>query len=276
MSEATITILGSGDTLGTPLAGCKRAACLDTDPKSRRYRFGLLLRLGETTILVDPNPDLKWQCLDNNFELKEIDHILVTHHHSDHINGLGEFFYRRAEPTKLWYGDHPLNHKLIDYWRYLESEQVLSFKTYQNYQPLTIGEGVQITPVELNHGFPASGFVVQWQGKKIGIVTDTNARLSQATLDTLWGADVLFVDTFSENLEQVSCVYEDCSIETPDLVAEWFHMTLPEVKELQAIVQARRVYTVHMSRHMAPHQQLAGQYQTDRFIIGFDGLTVFI
>ena len=67
------TILGSGDTLGTPIAGCSGPACLD--PKSKRYRFGLLLEFDGLKILIDPNPDLKWQCLNSGFELKDIDHI---------------------------------------------------------------------------------------------------------------------------------------------------------------------------------------------------------
>lgn len=272
--QGSITILGSGDTLGTPIAGCERAACLDTDPKSRRYRFGLLLRLGDTTVLIDPNPDLKWQCLDSHFELKDVDHILITHHHSDHVNGLGEFFYRRRRPTELWYGDHPLNHKLIEYWRYLEREEVLAFRTFRNYQPFTLGNDVTVTPIGLNHGFPTSGFVIEWQDKKIAVVTDTNAELNEQTLKTLHGAGCLFVDTFSEDMEQVRGVYEDCGIETPDLATEWFHMTIAQVKELQEAVKADKVYTVHMSRHMSPHKQLVEKYQSDTCIIGYDGCIV--
>lgn len=273
-SEGSITILGSGDTLGTPIAGCNRPACVDTDPKSRRYRFGLLLRLGDTTILVDPNPDIKWQCLDNSFELKEVDHILVTHHHSDHVNGLGEFFYRRVLPTQLWYGDHPLNHKLIDYWRYLEREDVLSFKTFTDYQPFQIADDVVVTPIELSHGFPASGFVVTWQEKTIAIVTDTNANLSDQAIAALQNVDYLFIDTFSEDMQQVRGVYDDCGIDAPNLSDEWFHMTMSDVKQLQQEIGAKQVYTVHMSRHMSPHQSLVERYETDGFTIGYDGLIV--
>jgi ribonuclease BN (tRNA processing enzyme) len=125
-----------------------------------------------------------------------------------------------------------------------------------------------------NHGFPASGFVITWQGKKIAIITDTNARLNEQTRQALQDCDLLFADAFSENLEQVHGVYEDCGIEAPDLEEEWFHMTIPEVQALQTAVQARTAYTIHMSRHLAPHQQLVEQYQTDDFVIGYDGLTI--
>lgn len=269
-----LTILGSGDTLGTPVPGCKRPACLDDDPKSRRYRFGLLVEVEGATILVDPNPDIKWQFLDNNIHFKDIDHILVTHQHSDHVNGLGEFFYRRKDPTKLWYGHHPLNEKLIDYWRYIEREGVMQFNTYTNFKEFSLYDKVSILPIELNHGFPASGFVVSAAGKKIAVVTDSNADLSEQTLQALQDVDYLFIDTFSENMDQVKGVYEDCNIPIPDLNNEWFHMTIEESKKISQQVNAKQTYTVHMSRHMSPHQQLVDAYQTDNFIIGYDGLEV--
>jgi phosphoribosyl 1,2-cyclic phosphate phosphodiesterase len=265
------TILGSGDTLGTPIAGCKCVACLD--PKSKRYRFGLLLEIDGLKILIDPNPDLKWECLNSNFELKDIDHIFVTHHHSDHINGLGEFFYRRPTPQVLWYGDNPLNHKLMNYWKYLEAEQVLEFRTFNNFEDIKLNENVTVLPIELNHGFPASGFIFKYGNAKIAIVTDTNEKLIRRTIESLKDVDVLFADTFSENKEQIEKVYIDCGIPTPDLDTEWFHMTINDVKDLKIKTGAKKVYTIHMSRHMDTQDNLVKKYQTDDFIIGYDNLS---
>lgn len=208
MTTGSITILGSGDTLGTPVAGCSQAACADS--ASKRYRFGMLLQLDGTTILIDPNPDLKWQCLDQGLALSDVDHVLITHHHSDHVNGLGEFFYRRPEPTTVWYGEHPLNHRLMDYWRYLEREAVLEFRTFTDFQSFQLSETVSVTPIELNHGFPTSGFVIAWRGKRIAVVTDTNALLRDESLGALQDVDLLFADTFSEDSAQIVGVYEDC------------------------------------------------------------------
>ncbi len=266
------TILGSGDTLGTPIAGCKCATCLD--PKSKRYRFGLLLEIDTLKILIDPNPDLKWQCLSADFELKDIDHIFVTHHHSDHINGLGEFFYRNSKPQVLWYGDNPLNHKLMDYWKYLEAEQVLEFRTFNNFREIKLNDNVTVLPIELNHGFPASGFIFKYHSKKIAVVTDTNGKLKSQTLNSLKNVDVLFADTFSENQEQIKKVYTDCGISTPNLDTDWFHMTIDDVKDLKTKINAKRVYTIHMSRHMDTQENLVKKYQTDNFIIGYDGLNL--
>ncbi len=264
------TILGSGDTLGTPLAGCKCETCVH--PQSKRYRFGLLIEMDDTKILVDPNPDLKWQCLDSKLELKDIDHILVTHQHSDHINGLGEFFYRRSKPTELWYGDYPLNHKLIEYWRYLEQEEIMTFNTYQPNVAFKLKPDIEILPLELNHGFPTCGFIVRHKGASLAVVTDTNAKLPPETIKALRGVDVLFADAFSENLEQVESVYAECNLPVPDLEKDWYHMTFSDILKLQQATGAKRTYAIHISRHVRPHKELIETYQTESFLIGSDGL----
>lgn len=276
-SSASITVLGSGDTLGTPLMGSKTAANLDDDPKSRRFRFGLLLRLGGVTILVDPNPDLKWQCLQSTFELKEIDHVLITHHHADHTNGMGEFFYRRKQPTKVWYTDHPFNHNHMDYWRYLEREQVLHFATHKNYQAFKLSSDISVMPVALSHGHPASGYVIYYQGKKIAIVTDTNAALPAKTLRELGGADVLFADSFSEDMDQVAELYAEIGLDGSYAHSRpWYHMTISDAMELRRSTGAGILYPIHMSRFMAPHRELVQKYECDEVRIPWDGMQILM
>ncbi|MDQ3099489.1 MAG: MBL fold metallo-hydrolase [bacterium] len=269
-----ITILGSGDTLGTPVAGCNNPSCIDEDPKSKRFRFGLLLEIEGKKILIDTNPDLKWQCLQSGFELKDIDYLLISHTHSDHVNGMGEFFYRRPLPIPTYFPDHPLALKHMDYFRYLEREEVLSFIPYSNYEPFNLTDTIRVTPVDLNHGFPCSGFIIETGNTKIGVISDTNLKMSDKTMMALNNCDYLFADAFSEDIEQVKKVYIECGLEAPDLNSEWFHMTIPEAKQVQELTKSKKLYTMHMSRHMSPHKELVEKYQTDKFIIGFDNLVV--
>jgi phosphoribosyl 1,2-cyclic phosphate phosphodiesterase len=266
-----ITILGSGDTLGTPVFGCKSDACKDKDPKSKRFRFGLLIELEGKKILIDTNPDLKWQCLQSKFELKNIDTILITHCHSDHVNGMGEFFYRKTKPIPTYFLKDLLTKKNIDYFKYLEREKILKFIPYINYTSFELTNNIKITPIELNHGFPCSGFIIQSNKIKIGIITDTNFSLKEKTLDLLKNCDYLFVDAFSENSKQILNVYKDCELKPQNLKTEWFHMTFVEAKKLQKITKSKKLYTVHMSRYVSPHKKLVKKYQNDNFIVGYDG-----
>lgn len=272
----SITVLGSGDTLGTPVAGCTYPSCVDLNPKSKRFRFGLLLEIKGKKILVDANPDLKWQSMQSNFELKDIDVVLITHTHSDHVNGLGEFFYRRPIQIPIYCLDHPLTCRQMDYFRYLEIEKILKFRTYDNYVPFWPVGNIKVTPIELNHGYPCSGFVVEFDGKKIGIVSDTNLVLKDSSIKMLNACDYLLSDTFSENLDQVNQVYQDCGIDCPEKNTNWFHMTIAEAQQLLRVTNSKKLVTVHMSRFMPPHQQLVDRYQTDNFIIGYDNYKINI
>ncbi len=270
-----VTIIGSGDTLGTPVAGEIHPTCLD--PKSKRFRFGLLIAIDETKILIDTNPDLKWQCLDNSFELKEIDYILITHSHSDHLNGMGEFFYRRQIPTKVYYQDNPLTEKHIEYFRYLEREEVLTFESCKPFEEFQLNKNIKILPIQLNHGFPAIGYIITAYDKKVAIVTDSNSNLSEETLIKLEGVDALFIDSFSEDIKQAKEVYKTCNIPVPEnFKEEWFHMTFEESKKIAEVVKAVQTYPIHISRYVSLHEELVKKHSSEKFIVPYDGMIVKI
>ena len=268
-----ITLIGSGDTLGTPVYGSNQAS--DLDMNSKRFRFGVLVECGSKKILIDANPDLKWQCLNSKFELKEIDYILLTHSHSDHINGLGEFFYRRQTPTECFHVNHPLTSRHIDYWRYLEREKVMKFTAFEMASEISLAEGIKVKSVEMNHGFPCSGFVIEFEGKKVSIITDSNPYLIDSSIRALMDCDLALIDTFSEDFEQVKSLYKDVNDLVPDdIKKEWFHMTIEESIGLVQRINAKQAVSVHMSRYMAPQKELEAKYQTDKFLIGFDNLEI--
>lgn len=185
---------------------------------------------------------------------------------------MGEFFYRTSSPIPTYFPNYPLSHTHIEYFRYLEREKVLSFVPYDNYVPFLLCADISVTGIELNHGFPCSGFVISYAGVKIGIVSDTNLRLKEETVNALEYCDYLFADCFSENYEQVKLVYEECGIASPDLSKEWFHMTFDEARKLQEMTHSKKVVSVHMSRFVAPHAELVDRYQREDFVVGFDGL----
>ena len=92
--------------MGVPMIGCACAVCLSTDPRDKRSRPSILVRLASgATILVDTSSDLRAQAL--RFELTRIDAVLYTHSHADHILGLDElrrFNTLQQGPIPL-YGD---------------------------------------------------------------------------------------------------------------------------------------------------------------------------
>lgn len=55
-----VTLLGTGDAVGTPKIGCSYPACSDAlaGGKSRRLRFSILVENENGRVLIDTSPDL--------------------------------------------------------------------------------------------------------------------------------------------------------------------------------------------------------------------------
>ena len=82
-------MLGSGTSHGVPMIGCECATCRSTDPRDRRSRASILIRLHDgPSVLVDTSPDLRAQALAHG--VSRVDAILYTHSHADHVMGLDE------------------------------------------------------------------------------------------------------------------------------------------------------------------------------------------
>jgi phosphoribosyl 1,2-cyclic phosphate phosphodiesterase len=87
------TILGCGSSPGVPRIGNDWGACDPQNPRNRRLRCSLLAqRVGSsgatTNVLIDTSPDLRQQAL--AAELAELDAVLFTHPHADHIHGIDD------------------------------------------------------------------------------------------------------------------------------------------------------------------------------------------
>lgn len=84
-----VRFLGTGTSHGVPMIGCHCAVCTSTDPRDRRSRPSVWLRLASgMCVLIDTATDLRSQALTHGIE--RVDAILYTHSHADHILGFDE------------------------------------------------------------------------------------------------------------------------------------------------------------------------------------------
>jgi phosphoribosyl 1,2-cyclic phosphate phosphodiesterase len=93
-----VTILGSGASVGTPAAGGFWGACDPLEPRNERTRASILVEEGGKRILVDATYDLRIQL--NRNKISDLDAVLLSHVHSDHINGIDDLrtiAFRRPE-----------------------------------------------------------------------------------------------------------------------------------------------------------------------------------
>jgi phosphoribosyl 1,2-cyclic phosphate phosphodiesterase len=86
--KATLTVLGSGTSMGVPTIGCDCAVCHSSDPRDRRTRPSILLTYGGRAVLIDTTPDFREQAIREN--IRSLDAVLYTHTHADHLLGIDD------------------------------------------------------------------------------------------------------------------------------------------------------------------------------------------
>ena len=98
-----ITFLGTGTSQGVPVITCNCEVCRSEDPKDNRLRVSMLLETGDKTIVIDSGPDFRYQML--RARVKDLDAIVYTHEHKDHVAGLDEvrsFNYAQRENMPVY------------------------------------------------------------------------------------------------------------------------------------------------------------------------------
>lgn len=81
-----VTFLGTGTSMGVPVAGGFGFDHLAYDPRNERSRCSVWVNSQSTSILIDAGPEFRIQSI--RAGIKNIDLVLLTHEHMDHITGL--------------------------------------------------------------------------------------------------------------------------------------------------------------------------------------------
>ncbi|MBC8126980.1 MAG: MBL fold metallo-hydrolase [Gloeobacteraceae cyanobacterium ES-bin-144] len=162
-------------------------------------RSSVLVRAGQTTVLVDSGPDLRAQALREN--LCEIDAVIYTHAHLDHVTGFDElraFCWRRELPLPLHATEQCMAAlKMMFGWAF-SVENV--YKGYVKPDarcidgPFFCGD-LKITPLPVEHAAVETiGFLFEYPGgRSVGYLPDVK-RIPEDTFKLLSGVDELVVD----------------------------------------------------------------------------------
>ena len=168
-----ITLLGCGSSGGVPRLGEKWGACDPLNPKNRRQRCSALIERkntkGTTRVVIDTSPDMRDQLFSAG--IGELDAVLYTHAHADHVHGLDDLrmiVINMRKRLPVW-ADAATKADLISRFGY-------AFETPKgsNYPPILeindidgpfkiegAGGPLSFIPLEVNHGnIDALGFRV--------------------------------------------------------------------------------------------------------------------
>ena len=191
-----LTFLGTGTSTGVPSIACDCETCLSSDPRDKRLRVSILIEHRDKKILVDTSSDFRQQALRAN--IRHLDAVLITHCHVDHVFGLDDI-----RPLNFRYGAMGVYANEIA-WRDLRRIFEYIFNpthfggglpqliphTVQHNAPFCVGEGLEITPLEVIHGkLP----VVAYRFNDFAYATDLKT-IPPETMDNLRDLDVLVLD----------------------------------------------------------------------------------
>ena len=150
-----IKVLGSSSGWAFPRLGCGCQLCSSTNEKDKRLRSSILIN---DSILIDAGPDIYHQLL--RFDVCDINSILITHGHPDHIFGLLDLNPRKCKTLK----NAPIfgSEKT---WIALDSlfpNSGYRREIFEDYKSFEL-DGLKITPVPVVHAknVHTVGFVIE-------------------------------------------------------------------------------------------------------------------
>ena len=222
-----ITLLGTGDAIGTPKIGCMCPQCTHAKTAGvMRLRTSLLIENEGFHLLVDSSPDLRQQLLRNGSP--HIDAVIWTHGHYDHFMGFGEF-YRVQKIPPVFAAPQVLNY-CADTFRFLSFEK----GAIQPYEPFEIF-GMTVTFFMVKHP-PAftCGVLMETGESRVAFTSDTNSDIPEKSIDLLRDLDMLFLDAI-----------------VPSSITIQKHMNYLDACTLAAQLSPKDFRCVHMS-HLLP------------------------
>lgn len=192
--KATLTVLGSGTSMGVPTIGCDCAVCHSSDPHDKRTRPSVMIEYGGHIVLIDTTPDFREQAIREG--ITRVDAVIYTHTHADHILGIDDLrplsFHH---PNKIpLYARPEAAEFLRDMFRYIFDPNY-KFGGIAQLELINVDGpfelfGVRVEPVSVIHG------EAEINGYRLGsaaYLTDFS-DVPKKSLKQLQNLDILFLD----------------------------------------------------------------------------------
>jgi phosphoribosyl 1,2-cyclic phosphate phosphodiesterase len=232
-----VTFLGTGTSQGVPVISCPCAVCSSIDSKDNRLRCSILINNEHGNLLIDTGPDFRQQMLRE--KVKNLNAVLYTHEHKDHIAGLDDiraFNYFQKKYMDLYLSDH-VEEALRREFAYVFADvkypgiPLINLHRIDS-EPFDL-MGHHIVPISVSH------YLMPVFGYRFGdfcYVTDAKTIQSEE-IDKIKGAKVVVLNALRKETH-VS------------------HLNLDEALEIIQYLKPERAYLTHLSHQMGLHEEV--------------------
>jgi len=249
-----LEFLGTGTSQGVPVIGCRCPVCLSDNPRDNRLRSSVLVSIENKRIVIDTGPDFRYQMLRSGHV--DIDAVLYTHEHMDHVAGLDDirainFLQGKNMPL---YGSEGVEESLRRIYHYAFSENpypgapIIHFNSIGT-EPFDV-LGIPVIPIQVKHGrMPVLGF----RFGHLTYITDAKS-IDDAELEKIKGSKVVVLNALR--------IREHHS-----------HLNLKQALELMEKIQPEQGYFTHISHLLGKHTEVEKGLPKN-IKLAYDGLVV--
>jgi len=260
MENLQITFLGTGTSHGIPVIGCECAVCKSSDPRDKRLRTAIHIKMPSLSIAVDTTPDFRTQCLRE--DITRLDAVIYTHSHVDHILGFDDLrrFCELENKAIPVHGSHETLSSLKRVFQYAFDGSA-RYPNYVRPDPVTMNgkfamDGFDIIPVDLPHGrMVTNGLVFEKNGRRLfAYFTDCQSVPPEAE-EAARGVEVLVIDALRHTAHST-------------------HLTVQGALEATRRIGARQTWFIHMC-HELGHAATEADLPPD-VRLAYDGLRIHV
>ncbi|HLR26635.1 MAG TPA: MBL fold metallo-hydrolase [Fodinibius sp.] len=223
-----LTFLGTGTSMGVPVAGGFDEEYLDADPRNIRWRCSAWIQSQKASIVIDTGPEFRLQSLRSG--LSHIDLVLVTHEHMDHISGLDDlrpFCYQQQQSIPV-YGGASCLEAIRRRFDYMFGPNKYPGGTSVDLRELSASfdfRDTTITPLPAIHGDIE---VLGYRINDISYLTDVK-QIPGDTKEQIRGSKILVLDGLRWKPKHPT------------------HMTIPEAVTVAEELAIPQTYLIHMN-----------------------------